>query len=257
MNDRYNTSNSARRLAETIVEQPGAQVCAQCLDALEAYVEAQLAGRDYAALQPEVARHLDQCVACAEAYALIYEARLAEVALPAQARIPAPDVGFLEPSVVGRITPDQLRARRTPDLRDLVRRSIAQLGATLRVTFSHTLLDALSATPQTPTLAYREQPQQAPLYDIVIDNPTPDVEQLQMTVHPDLQSTDRCTLRVRVALPGRDWPDLAGIAVLARLSGVKHHATTDPWGEAIISDLPLADLPELHVEVIAAPPTST
>jgi hypothetical protein len=286
MNDRRNTTDSARRLVEALVEEPGTQACEACLDGLEAYVDAQLAGRDYAALQPVVARHLDQCVTCAEAYALIYEARLAEAAPLQLEHIPDPDVGFLEPGAVGRIIPNQLRAHRTksvflhheayedhegdkltqsvadaaraaPDLSDIVRRAIAYIDATLRVTFSRELLDRLAIPPQTPMPAYREQPQQKPLYDIVIDHPTPDVEQLQMTVYPDLQSTDRCTLRVRVALPGRDWPDLAGVAVLARLSGVKHHATTDPWGEAIISDLPLADLPELHVEVIAAPPTST
>ena len=94
-----NASNShdaqARRLAQAVVAAHSETACTECLDGLEAYVTAQMDGENYLALHPEVAAHLDGCVACAESYALVYEGRLAEQQVPSPAHVPAWDLSFL------------------------------------------------------------------------------------------------------------------------------------------------------------------
>lgn len=263
MNNSHEKNDPARRLAQVLLVSSDEQGCRQCLDALEDYVTAQLAGEDYTAQMPTVARHLDACVACAEAYALLFEARLAEADQPEPARIPAPDVSFLEPDATAPLTPDQLRVRRAAaSLRASLERAVERVGSLLRLRFSQGLLDTLAAAPPAagPALAFREgSPQGVPLLDLVLDTPDPSVERLHLAAYAHQPDAGRCTLRVRVALPGRDWPDLAGITVLVRFGETQHRVTTDSWGEALIDDVPVAALPDLQValDLGTVPPTST
>ena len=72
--------NSAVRraqLVEAIRFTPAESACRACLDHLDGYIAAQLAGQDYIALLPAVAAHLDACPECATAYARLYELEVA------------------------------------------------------------------------------------------------------------------------------------------------------------------------------------
>src|SRR5262245_43235899 len=62
--DHTRQQSQARRLASALLTQPDDAACTACLDTLEEYVTAQLAGDDNVARWPEVASHLDACVAC-------------------------------------------------------------------------------------------------------------------------------------------------------------------------------------------------
>ena len=81
-------------LGHALASEPGPgeeQHCAACQEALPDYVEAELNGQPTRRLFPNVARHLDACLACGEAYV-----GLLEVALQAEA----------EPLAVPTSTPD-------------------------------------------------------------------------------------------------------------------------------------------------------
>ena len=86
------TPEHALRLARLLIEQPDPAACERCLDKLEAYCQAELSGASGAAVDPETARHLDACVACAESYALLYEALLYSAAVPEPPMLPAPAI---------------------------------------------------------------------------------------------------------------------------------------------------------------------
>jgi hypothetical protein len=225
----------ARRLAEILVAAHSDADCAACLDELEAYIDAQLGGEEYAARFAATARHLDACVACAESYALIYEVRMAEAALPTPQRLPAPDLGFL-------LSPaERLRAS--------LAAALSRAGAGLRLAFSPSLLAALAAAPAGPSLALRGDGPGEPLFELLISAPAPQVDELRLSLYADAARPGAGTLRAQLALAGRDWPDLAGVAVLARWPGGEGRATSDEWGEALIPGVPLDQLAGLVVEV--------
>lgn len=136
-------NDAVQRLAQVLLASSDEQDCQACLDGLEAYVTAQLAGEDYAARMPAIAGHLDVCVDCAEMYALIYATQTTEATLSEPSAAPVPDFSFLEPDVPGPLSPDQLRARRAAThVRDLLTTACERAGALLRLSFSPDLLDA-------------------------------------------------------------------------------------------------------------------
>lgn len=228
----------ARELARALLQGQDEGACASCLDQLEAYVEAQLGGRPYAALFPAVARHLDGCVACAEAYGLLYET-LAAAAEPAEpARIPEPDLSFLG---AGARPGEALRAA----LKDAL--SLAASG--LRLTLTRPLLDLLAPGPSLGQ-ALRGAGQAA-LLELSLDGPAPQVAQLQLGVYPAAADPEAGDLRVQVQLHGREWPDLGGVGVALSAGGLRREAVTDAWGEAVIEGVPLAALEGAQLEVRA------
>jgi hypothetical protein len=238
----------ARRLAETLLTQPDDLACTACLDALEEYVAAQLAGADHAAQWPDIAAHLDACVACAESYALLYAAHLAERSLAAPAGARAPDLSFLQAGASGPLTPAALRdQRRAARLRQAAAAAVARAGARLRLTLSRALLDLLPP-PTSPALAFRSG-MGAPIFELALDEPDAAIERLNVSAYAGDAAAGRCVVRVQVALRGREWPDLAGIAVALQAGDERRAAATDAWGEAVFEDLPAAALPELVVEV--------
>jgi hypothetical protein len=239
-NKRMDAQNDpqARRLAEALVANEDEADCLACLDGLEAYVDAQLAGEDYLAQMPQVAQHLDTCVACAEAYALVYEVRLAEANLPLPARIPPPDLAFLR-------SPLQR-------LQELLAGAVEPLATGLRLVFSQALLAALDALPSTAAPALRGEFAAAPLFELLLANPAPAVESLHLSLYPDGARPGLGTLRAQLALVGRDWPDLAGINIVVRWLGAEQQATSDEWGEALIPGVPLDVVAQLVVEVITS-----
>jgi hypothetical protein len=241
----------ARRLAQAVLAQPDDAACDACLDRLEAYVDDQLSGAEYAANWPEVALHLDSCVACAEAYGLLFEQRQSEIALE-PAEIPTPDLSFLQPNAAGPIGPAQLRAlRRVERLRAVLAAAVSYAGATLHVAFSQALLGLLPALAQ-PGLAFRDGAETlAPLFELTLDAPGGQIARLQLSAYVDHANPKRCAVRVQVGLHEREWPDLAGVPVSLAFGGERRQAATDAWGEALFADLPTLALPELQVAVEA------
>ena len=58
------------------------------------------------------------------------------------------------------------------------------------------------------------------------------------------------TITVRVVLPGKDWPHLAGTQVtLKRGDAEEETQTTDAHGEALFEDIAADDLPHLVFEI--------
>lgn len=238
------TQKQAQRLAQTITTQHSETEHEACLDALEAYIDAQLAQRDYTRLFPAVAQHLDSCVACAASYALVYEARTADATTLSQIRVPEADLGFLQ-----------------PDRASLLKRRLAAAvervaPQRLRIRLSQTLLDLLSP-PQTPALALRSIASDIPLLSMTLDQPGNEPIQIQLSIYEEHDAPALCTLRSQVSLADREWPDLAGIAVTISFSGEQREATTDPWGEAVFAGVPRAALDGLQVEVDAGSPPQT
>jgi hypothetical protein len=228
-----NDSPKPTRLARAILAEHDDRACAACLDGLEAYVDAQLAGAAYAALYPQVAMHLDGCVDCAESYALLYEARLAEGQLPAPERVPAPDLSFLRAS-----GPAQPPLDRAGQLAAALTAAIERAGARLRLTLSQALLDLLPPPATAPAL--RGAPGALLDLDAPVDDPA--VARVHLAALPRAGAPGRCDLRVRLALHGRDWPDLAGVPVSLAVGGQAWRALTDQWGEVLFEDLPATGL---------------
>lgn len=226
------TTDGARRLARLLIAEPDPAACERCLDALEAYCAAQIAGGDPAL--PAVADHLDSCVACSEAYAILYEALLAGDQLPEPASSPRPDLAFL-----GERSPAQ------PTLADALALAVERAGGVIRLRLSQLLLDLL---PPPAALALRSGA--APLMEIAISTPGELVEGLTVTALPDADPS-LCTLSVRVAIAEREWPDLEGIAVRLTLGDAQRQASTDVWGEALLTRVPRAALSSLQIEVEA------
>lgn len=231
------------RLAALIIAPPGP--CAGFLDQIEGYVEAQLAGADYRGRFPGLARHLDQCVACAESYALVYEDLAAEGRV--EGALPAPDLSFLEPGASGPLSPAELRLRRAGGrLRELLAGALERVGATLRLRLSPALLAA--AVPPPPAMAYRAAAA-PPLHELTIERPAPGIAQLQLAIYAAPGDPSRRDLRVYVSLPDREWPDLAGIAITLRGPDQAWPLVSDPWGEALAAGLPADIVAQLSVEV--------
>ncbi len=234
----------ALRLAQLLAEEPLA--CETCLAALEDYVAAQLAGRDYAVLFPAVARHLDQCVACAEAYALLYEFQAAPQA--SVGPLPLPDLSFLD-QVPGPLRPAELRRRRAAAaFREALSAGLSRAGERLRLALSQALLDAGAALAATqPAPAYRERAANT-LLDLDLTAPTPAIARLQIQALPTSRP-ERFDLQLQLDLPDRDWPDLAGVPILLRAGSDEYRADTDEWGTVVFADLAQELLPMLELAI--------
>jgi hypothetical protein len=237
--DNNRQQGQARRLAGALLAQIDDAACAACLDELEAYVAAQLDGDEYAARWPAVATHLDACVACAESYALLYAAQVAERAQLAPATIPAPDLSFLQANIASPSAAGDLRAA--------LGLAVARAGTRLRLTISRALLDLLPA-PSAPALAFRSGGGTA-LFELTLDETGSTIERLNVSAYADRAAAERCAVRVQVAVRGREWPDLAGIAIALYVGDEQRTAATDAWGESVFADVPTVALARLVVEV--------
>lgn len=239
-----------RRLARLLTETPDEGACERCLDRLEEYVEAQLDGRDYTALLPEVARHLDMCVACAECYEALYEGNLAEREGIASPSAPALALDFLArtpaPDTAGR------------SFAILLGQALQRSAQGLRLTLSPALLEArpgrpaagaaLRGGPDTPLLELALDAHDPAVAELALDRGEAAIASLTLAAFPAPQP-GRCEVRVQVALPDREWPDLEGLGIELRLGGAARHAQTDAWGAAVFSDVPLAALDQAELTI--------
>jgi hypothetical protein len=145
-------------LAQALTQEPGQideQACVTCQESLPEYIEAELNGRPARRLFPQVARHIDVCPACGEAYVDLVEIALqTETAfLPVPTRAPALDLSFLPSSspavkmrqLVERLVKELVRRLNPEALEDLSAlepeffRRVGELETNLRLQPASTL----------------------------------------------------------------------------------------------------------------------
>jgi hypothetical protein len=186
----------------------------------------------------------------------------------AYASVPEPDFGALH-STVHASVPEPDFSIPEPDfsildaatrLRTALASAVERTGSQLRLTLTQALLDALPRPQQlAPAMAFRSGEQAGiPLVDLELDEPEDEVTHLQLTAHPKGAPPTYCTIRVQLALQGRDWPDLAEIPVILKLDNRERLALTDAWGQVSFEDVPTLALAGLQIAVDtgATPPIS-
>jgi len=230
------------RMRAALRDKTDEAACDTCLPRLEEYVAAQLNGRNYLSLFPEIARHLDGCLQCAAAYARLYRLELAAAAttLPQLKQPRLPDLAFLQPA-----------SGPQPALPELLRAAITQLKNGVRLQLSADLLPRLQPLPalsptRTPTddERYAEQ-----LYALDSSEILGSDGLLRLAVYRDGEQPQNCLVEVAVTPPGRAWPLLAGILVVLELPDLRREQRTNPWGVAAFAQVPVAELDKLLVEV--------
>jgi hypothetical protein len=232
----------ARRLARMLITPADEQVCERCLDLLEAYVEYQLGDNAAFAEAAWVANHLDSCVACAEAYALLYEVRVAPPVL-SDLRVPVPNMAFLASGTANSLTPEQLREqRRQATWGALLSAALQRVAERWQVQLSQALLDL---APRPTALALRGST--APLLQFVLEPTDPQLQSLTVSAYATSQP-DLVDLRVQLAFVDREWPDLEGIAVQIFYADQRRDASSDAWGEVVFSGVPQAEIANLRFE---------
>lgn len=240
---------AAQRLARVLVTHDDPLACAACEQALDAYVEAQFAGRLQFDDWSVISAHLDTCIRCSEVYALCYELRLAESLGPVPALIPTFALDFLAPAETSAVPV-------ATSLRDLLREAVTTSGERLRVQLSQTLL-ALVPPPTAPLGGLRSAGEQIPVYELVVEDEGP-FERVRLIVYPQSNQPEQRSLHIQVEMSGRSWPDLADMAVRLDTDGERQESVTDAWGEVVFDHVPVDAVPGLAVEIDAgARPTTT
>jgi hypothetical protein len=223
--------------------------CAACEEALDAYVEAQIAGQSYAAYRPDVAAHLDACVSCSEAYAILYDLRLAEQRGHEPASIPGFDMSFLPAA-------SPVREQAATSLRMLLAEAVERTGERLRLQLSHALVTLLPP-PAAQLGALRGELEDAALLELSLEGEGP-FERLRLIVYPQAGEPKERSVRIQVEISGRSWPDLADLPVRLDMVRASREQTTDAWGEVVFDHVPADAIPNLAVEIDAgATPTTT
>jgi hypothetical protein len=229
---------SARALAEILSYTPDEADCALCLNQLEDYVQTQLRG---AAYQPQfawTARHLDSCVACAAAYALLYEVGLAEAngRLPHPAHTPAPDLSFLQSQ---------------PGWLATLRAALTAAPERLSLQLNEALARLLAPAPAPAlTRAVGDGRYTPKLLELTPDQAQEAALPFTLTAYADRQQPDRCLVEITVQPPGQSWPDLGGYQVTLAAGEQIFTGKTDDWGTAVFFGIPLAKLNDLKIEVM-------
>lgn len=234
--DQVHFTQLAQVLRQPLDEAEHQRILAQ----LDEYVAAQLAGETYTSLFSDVAIHLDACVECTEAYALLYELALAErqAALPVPTQLSRPNLDFL-------------KRQSERSLLDQLRRAIQRTSKAVTLQLTPALLPPLRPAYAVSTVRsvadgqrYGELLIQLDLADeLAADWPG------AITAYRDAQNPSACLLEVTVEPPGRSWPDLEGIEVVLVLSDGPRDTTTDPWGLASFDDVPVSELATMGITI--------
>lgn len=217
--------------------QPTEADCQRCIEQLADYVDVQLADGAYQTQFPFVVRHMDSCVACAEAYALVYEVELADRngRLPQPSHIPQPDLSFLA-----------LTANLWTILQSALH--ITQTRITLQL---DAILAALLA-PQ-PSLALTRAVENGRFGQqllLLTSAQTPETElPFSLAVYADKENPELCLVEITVEPSGLSWPDLGGSRVSVSYGEVVVTELTDDWGTAVFANIPHAELETLKLDI--------
>lgn len=222
-------------LWDVLRSRPTAADCQRCQQQLDEYVTAQLNGRHVRAEFPWVARHLDACVDCAHAYALVYDVAHADQTgtLPTPAAIPDPDLSFLQQSLADRL-----------------RRALTQTGNRLTLQLDAALRTLLIPPPAAALVRSGASGRYHPAILTLPPDQLPDADPpFTLTAYADSQQPDRCLVEVTVHPPGQSWPDLGGRAVTLTTADGSQTAATDDWGVAAFPDVLQAALDTLVLSI--------
>lgn len=234
----FGNGNTRLERFREVLQPPATDACEACLQKLDAYIEAQLAGEAYLDQYPDVALHLDACVECAGAYARLYELALAEArdALPKPASVPDPDLSFL--------ATDSVR------LADRLREAVTRTGDALRLELSAGLLALL--TPSEPATALRSAADTR-YGEVLLDLDPTEVDDfdvpLTITAYRDAERPRMCLVEVAVEPAGEGWPNLAGRSVTLTVGDTVQTSETDAWGVAAFENIPVDLLGQLAIDV--------
>ena len=158
--------------------------------------------------------------------------------LLAPAKLPSPDLSFLQ-------------AR--PSLSSLLSAHMQTTADKITLQLTDVLLALFNPLPQAaPVRSVSGR------YTDVIHILTPEhVPELalpfSLTAYRDSQHADLCLLEINVSPPGISWPDLEGYVVQLTYADQVRDAKTDDWGTAVLTDIPINQLPELLITI--EPPT--
>jgi len=227
--------------------------CQTCLNQLDDYIDAQLAGEDYLARFGDVAVHLDACLDCASVYARLYELALAEATdqLPQVESISTPDLSFLQTEMTVSPEPTTRQASsKRPSLAELLQQALSYTDDKLILQLSAGLLPLLRAASAAPTTRV---PANVERYSEVLVSlrpvQVPELDfPLTLTIYKDAQQAGTCLVEVIVEPPGQNWPNLGGNTVVLRIGDERREATTDAWGIAVFENVQIEDLPRLIIE---------
>ncbi len=210
--------------------------CEACLAQLPEYIHASETGIE--AVQPwlAVTRHLNTCPSCAREYEALREwVALAEEEMEEDfAAFSSPDLSFLR-------EPPQKRLPSPPKLWH-----IDALGA-LIIEFSAKVVASLISGPPLAIQGLKGRNDEP--HRLVIDGA---LEILRLRAEIAVLSPDDATytLLVRVIPQGLSWPHLAGHRVVLEGPGYPARVQmTDPYGEAVFSQIPKAVLPEIRIRI--------
>lgn len=246
MTDKIAFGNEDMRMERfrEVIREPAPDACETCLQRLDEYIAAQLAGDAYLEQYPDVALHLDACVECAGAYARLYELTVAEAndALPEPAAVPPPDLSFLVSDITTVVAK--------------VLDAITRTGESLTLELSDGLLALLK--PPEPAAVLRSGAGER--YGKVLlrlppaDTDTDDIDlPITVTAYRDAEQPDLCLIEVVVTPAGESWPNLDGRSVTLTSGDVVRTSETDSWGVAAFEDVPVDVLSEITIDVSGLP----
>lgn len=216
---------------------PASPDCAWCASQLAAFVDVELTSNDAKARFPAVAAHLDQCLACQQAYQELLTLLALEQAgdFVAPPVAPSFDFGYLPRRPAPRPTQPPGRPWRLDDLGRLV------------IQFTAELLAGLQGPLLQPAFLKGDAPV-ALTYEL-----TGQIDDLDVRINaePQRRNPQRLTVEVAVDIHSRGgWPHLAGsVVTLRRGADLIDEQETDAFGKVVFDNVPAADLPLILFEI--------
>lgn len=226
-----------RALLAVLQSAPSEAECGRCLAQLDAYAVAQLEGAGHSDHFAWLAHHLDGCLECAAAYALIYETALADDhgRLPEPNTYPQPNLNFLQDGAAWLAA---------------LREALQITPSSLVLQFNAALTRLLLPRPGAVLTRSAESGRYGPrLLELTSGQATDAGLPFTLAVYADRQQTSNCLLEVTVQPPGQSWPDLAGYMVTVAAGTRALVAATDAWGTAVFPNMTVDELESLRLEI--------
>jgi hypothetical protein len=234
-----------RALARALTGQPDPGLdCEACRDLLSEYVHAESSGLDAAARYPTVRAHLLLCAECEREYInqLDLAWRLARDELPRPGSRPVPDLAFLRPPRTAR-QPERLPANPAAWWTNLR----AVVGGVRTVLISFVDQGTFQPVAALEDQGFQRDEERGLEHRRLLETALPQVPEGALSVTASRrEGADVCELVVWIDSPHWEPGDRR---VRLLYSGGIRESRTDPLGRACFSDVPVAALPELQVEI--------
>lgn len=207
--------------------------CPVTLDQINEYVVAQLASENTAEWFITLSLHLPLCPTCLSVYTRLYRASVAEKSGRLTQAHPDRrfDISFLDTAA--------------PTLFEQVQAALHQIGNIISLQLSTALLQGLTPAP---ALSVRGQSGEA-LLMLEPDETLRQTWPATIHVYRDARQPDQCMVKVQVKPIGRPFPHRKGIQVSLQNATDQWRANTDAYGNALLTDIPIAKLASLKIEL--------